>query len=141
MHRAVFDTNVVRAALWSSSGASFQLLRRIPDPAITLLLSEALYLEYQEVLTRPENLPPGVTPDRMLRFLRRFSAFASFPKIYFRWRPWLRDPDDNMILELAVAGAATHLVTFNLKDFKGVEEWFGIRVLTPPAFQAILSNK
>src|SRR4051812_39107483 len=112
MYRAVFDTNVLRAGLWSSSGASFQLLQRVPDPAITLLLSEALYLEYQEVLTRPENLPPGVTSDEMLRFLRRFSSFANFPKIYSRWRPWLRDPDDNMILELALAGGASHLVTF-----------------------------
>ena len=71
-------------------------------------------------------------------FLRRFAAYAEPRAIYFLWRPWLRDPDDDMVLELAVSGSATHLVTFNGRDFAGVEEAFGIRVMTPGKFLASL---
>ena len=134
MIRVVLDTNVLRAALWSSSGASFRLVSRLPIPQVTV----PLYFEYQEVLTGAANLPPGVSVARMQGFLRRFAALAEPREIYFLWRPWLRDQDDDMVLELAVGGAATHLVTFNTRDFNGVEQVFDIRVVTPAQFLASL---
>jgi putative PIN family toxin of toxin-antitoxin system len=134
--RIVLDTNVLRAGLHSSTGASFHLLRSLPHPDVQVLLSVALYLEYQAVLTRTEHLPAGVSRERMLGFLRRFAGFCEPRAIYFLWRPWLRDPGDDMVLELAVAGAATHVVTFNSRDFAGVEVAFGIQVMTPAEFMA-----
>lgn len=105
------------------------------------LLSVPLYFEYQEVLTRPEQLPPDVDAARMMGFLRRFAALAEPREIHFLWRPWLHDRDDDMVLELAVNGSATHLVTFNKPDFAGVEAAFGIRVVTPAEFLASLPPK
>ena len=139
--RVVLDTNVLRAALWSSKEASFRLVSRLPIPNVTVLLSVPLYFEYQEILAGAANLPPGVSVARMQGFLRRFAAHAEPREIYFLWRPWLRDGDDDMVLELAVGGSATHLVTFNLRDFKGVESAFGIRVVTPAQFLACLSTQ
>lgn len=107
--------------MWSSSGASFRILGKLPHRDVCPLLSLPLYLEYREVLTRAEQLPPGVTPERLLGFLRRFAALCDQRDIYFLWRPWLKDPDDDMVLELAVAGRATHIVTFNTGDFAGVK--------------------
>ena len=139
--RVVLDTNVLRAGLYSAHGASFQLLRSFPRSDVEVLLSVALYLEYQAVLTRPEHLPSGVTRERMLGFLRRFAGMCAPQAIYFLWRPWLRDADDDMVLELAVAGAASHIVTFNTGDFAGVEAAFGIRVVTPAEFMALLRSQ
>jgi putative PIN family toxin of toxin-antitoxin system len=139
--RIVLDTNVLRAAMWSSAGASYQLLRALPRADVTPLLSVPLYLEYQAVLTRPEHLPGGVDSPRMLGFLRRLAGFAEHRAIYFLWRPFLRDADDDMVLELAVAGRATHIITFNERDFAGVEKAFGIQVVTPGRFMASLHPK
>jgi len=138
MFRVVLDTNVLRAAVWSSSGASFRLVSSLPIPNVTVLLSVPLYFEYQEILTGAANLPPDVDAGRMQGFLRRFVALAEPREIYFLWRPWLRDGDDDMVLELAVGGAASHIVTFNTRDFDGVESAFGIRVMTPAKFLASL---
>jgi putative PIN family toxin of toxin-antitoxin system len=138
MYRAVFDTNVLRAALWSSTGASFQIISRLPDPRITVLLSVALFFEYEDVLTRPSNPASAFQPADIMKFLMNFAALAERTKIFFQWRPWLRDPNDEMILDLAIAGSATHIVTFNLSDFEGVEASFGIRVVTPAAFLRLL---
>jgi putative PIN family toxin of toxin-antitoxin system len=140
MYRAVFDTNVVRAALWSSTGASFAIISRLPDPRIKVLLSVALFFEYEDVLTRSSNPPSGFEPAEIMKFLMNFAALAERTKIFFHWRPWLRDPNDEMILDLAIAGSATHIVTFNLGDFVGVEASFGIRVVTPAAFLRLLRS-
>jgi predicted nucleic acid-binding protein len=58
---------------------------------------------------------------------------ANHWKIFYLWRPQLKDPSDDMVLELAVTANCDYILTYNVKDFKGSEE-FGIRVLTPKAF-------
>ncbi len=80
--RVVIDTNVLRAAMWSSSGASHRLVRALRRGAAKPVLSVPLYLEYQAVLTRPEQLPPGVSREQMLGFLRRFAALAELRMIH-----------------------------------------------------------
>lgn len=138
MQRIVIDSNVLRAATWSSLGASFRLLRALPIPGVTTVLSVPLYLEYQDVLSRPENLPPGVAAEQMRGFLRRFAAKSEQREIYFLWRPWLRDTKDDMLLELAMTSRATHIITFNTRDFAGVPASFGIQIVTPGQFLASL---
>lgn len=134
--RVVFDTNVLVAASRSVKGASFALVSSLPSPKFELAISLALYLEYLDVLLRPEVKPPGLSENEVVDFVRRLTDFAHPQEIFFRWRPWLRDPKDDMILELAVAAQCLHIVTFNLRDFTNVE-LFGIDVVTPATFYGI----
>ena len=139
MLQVVLDTNVLVAAMRSRTGASHRLLLEQANPrSWTLNLSNALATEYVEVIHR-EGAKLGHAPASLDTFLN-FVCHASVEReVFFRWRPFLSDPDDEMVLELAVACAATHLVTFNKRDFAGAER-FGIHVLTPEEFLAVLRS-
>src|SRR5687767_13563572 len=115
--RVVFDTSVLVAATHSRDGASFALVSCIPSGTFQICLSVGLYLEWQDVLTRPEHLPPGQTADNALAFLRYLSGQAWLQEIFFLWRPFLRDPGDDMILELAFASNCRYVVTHNVRHF------------------------
>src|SRR4051812_34038640 len=101
--RVAFDTSVLVAAARSRDGASFALVSSIPSPRFQICLSVALYAEWQDVLSRPEHLPPGQSADNALAFLRYLAGQAWLQEIFFLWRPFLPDPADDMILELAFA--------------------------------------
>jgi putative PIN family toxin of toxin-antitoxin system len=122
------DTNVFVAALRSRRGSSSKLLRRIYLREIPVFLSVATLLEYEEVLTRPKMVPIPIPAIRS--FLNALCGFAEHQEIFYRWRPTLNDPKDEMFLELAVACRATHIVTHNTKDFLDAAK-FGIKVVTP----------
>ena len=138
--RVVFDTSVLVAAARSRLGASFALVSSIPAPEFELCLSVGLYAEWQEVLTRAENLPPGDTFDDARRFLRYLARHAHLQEIHFLWRPFLVDADDDMVLELAFAAGCRHIVTHNVKDFHGSEQ-LGVTALSPREFLNLLRNK
>lgn len=121
------------AAARSRRGASYALVSSIPSPQFEICLSVALYTEWQEILTRPENLPGGLTPDDTQRFLRYLAGHAHWQEIHFLWRPFLQDADDDMVLELAFAAGCRHIVTHNARDFRGSEQ-LGITALTPREF-------
>lgn len=125
----VLDTNVLIAALRSRRGASFELLRLVDDERWRLHLSTALILEYEEVARR-EAKSLWVHSERVEAVIEFLCANAQEHAITFKWRPYLKDPDDDFILELAVSARARYIVTHNLKDFAGVEQ-FGIEVVTP----------
>lgn len=128
--RIVLDTSVLVAATRSNRGASFRLLQLIPDERFQICLSMPLYLEYLDVLTRPEHLLAGLSVQQVVGAVRYLASKAHLQEVYFHWRPFLRDSMDDMLLELVVAAQATRIVTFNLRDFAGVEQ-FGIRVISP----------
>lgn len=134
--RVTFDTSVLVAAAKSRRGASFALVQSIPNPQFEVALSVALYTEWQAVLTRAEHLPPGQTPANALAFLRYLAGQCHWQEIFYLWRPSLKDADD-MVLELAVAARCSHILTHNLKDFRGAEK-FGIVAITPGNFYRIL---
>jgi len=116
--RAVLDTNVLVAALTSRSGASFALLNLVMDEGFVLVASPALWLEYEAVLKRPEIVKMhGLTLQDIDDVLNALSSRVQPVKAHFLWRPQLRDPGDEMVLEAAINGMATHLVTSNLRDF------------------------
>jgi len=90
----------------------------LPSPDFEMALTVALYTEWQAVLTRPEHRPPGVTVNATLAYLRYLVSLAHLQDVHFLWRPFLRDPDDDMVLECAVASGSPIIVTHNVKDFQ-----------------------
>jgi len=136
----VVDTCVLVAAGRSRQGASFALVSSIPAPEFQPCLSVGLYAEWQDVLTRPENLPPGQTPEDALRFLRYLASQSHLQEIHFLWRPFLPDADDDMVLELAFAAGCRHIITHNIKDFHGSEQ-LGVIALSPRDFLNLIRKK
>jgi putative PIN family toxin of toxin-antitoxin system len=137
--KIVLDTSVMVAASRSRQGASFQLVSMLPTPRFEIALTIAVYTEWQAVLTRPEHLPPGVTAEQALGFLRYLASVAHLQDVHFLWRPFLRDPDDDMVLECAVASSCQFIVTHNMRDFRGTES-LKVRAITPADFLTLLRN-
>jgi putative PIN family toxin of toxin-antitoxin system len=131
--RVVLDTNVLVAAARSRRGASFALVSSIPARHFQVCLSVALYSEWQEVLTRPQNLPAGTKTEDAMRFLRFLASQSYLQEIHFLWRPFLPDPDDDMLLELAFAAGCRYIVTHNVNDFRGSEQ-LGVAAISPRDF-------
>lgn len=138
--RVVFDTSVLVAAARSRNGASFALISSIPAAEFEVCLSVALYLEWQAVLTRTENLPPDRTEKDALGFLRYLAGQAHLQQVHFLWRPFLPDADDDMLLELAFAAGCRYIVTHNVKDFHGSEE-LGVNAITPGDFLDLIRSQ
>ncbi len=138
--RVVFDTSVLVAAARSRLGASFTLLGSVPTPEFQLCLSVGLYTEWQAVLTRAENLPSGQKIEDARRFLRYLAGQAYLQEIHFLWRPFLKDADDDMVLELAIAAGCHYIVTHNVKDFHGSKQ-FKVAAVTPREFLKLIRCK
>lgn len=131
MMRIVLDTNVVVSGMRSRDGASYRLLAELGSESRFLIaVSVPLAMEYEMVLKRVPGLG-NADVERLVDFL---CEVGEKREIYFLWRPFLRDPKDEMVLEVAVEAQAAAIVTHNVRDFKGVEERFGIRILTPGVF-------
>ncbi len=129
----VIDTNVFLSALRSHHGASFLLLTLIGQSSLfEINLSVPLVLEYEDVAKRPV-LVPNLTAQDVDDILDYLCSVAHKHAIFFLWRPFLRDPKDDMVLELAVEAQCEYIVTFNRKDFAGCEQ-FGIAAITPQEF-------
>ena len=137
--RIVLDTSVLVAAARSRQGASFALVGSLPHPRYEFALSVALYTEWQAVLTRPEHLPPGLQPQDALAYLRYLASIAHLQDVHYLWRPFLRDPDDDMVLECAVASGSRYLVTHNVRDFARITS-LGINPVTPAEFLDMLRS-
>src|SRR6266403_860779 len=137
----VLDTDVIVAAMRSDRGASRQLLLAALDQQFELLLSVPLILEYETVLTRPQHLAAcGLSSAEAGRVLDDLVAFARPVRLAFRWRPRLSDPDDDMVLETAINGSASAIVTFNQRDFASGMKGFSCAVILPAtALQQIRS--
>jgi putative PIN family toxin of toxin-antitoxin system len=130
--RVVLDTSVVVAALRTRSGVGNAVLRLVAQRRVTILATPPLFLEYEEVLKRPEHrLAHGLTPEAVDEFLAELAALIEPVELHFQWRPQGRDPNDEMVLEAAINGRADVLVTYNLADFVGVAERFRISVMHP----------
>ena len=120
------------AALRSNGGASRQLLIGALDRAFEVLASVPLVLEYEAVLTRPEHLEAsGLTAPQVNEVLDALVKVSIPVPLRFLWRPRLKDPADEMVLETAVNGAADWLVTFNLRHLADAAREFGVHVARP----------
>ena len=137
MLRVVLDTNVLVSAIRSRKGASFALVSMLPSDLFEITLSVPLYTEYQDVLTRAENITGLNSREDVLKFIRYLAKISYKKEIFFLWRPWLKDPKDDMVLELAVASDCDYIVTFNTRDFKNIDT-FKVEAIEPRVFLEIL---
>lgn len=116
--RVTVDTNIIFQALYSSSGASHQILKMIRAGELSLAISIPVYKEYQDVLKRKRSLDfIGKTADEIETVLE-FIALVSEPFVMnYLWRPNLKDEKDNIFAELAFNSGSKYLITKNIKDF------------------------
>lgn len=128
----MLDSSVVISAFRSRRGASSWLLRLAEEGRIVPLATPALFLEYEEVLKRPEQREAsGLTLPEVDIALTAFAALVEPIDVRFTWRPQLADADDEMVLEAAVNGRADALVTYNIADFAPAAPKFGLVLLRP----------
>jgi putative PIN family toxin of toxin-antitoxin system len=131
--RAVIDTNVLTGALLRQQGQNRAVLRACFGDRLRPVLGQKLFLEYEDVLGRAglfRNSPLSAVEREQL--FEAFLSVCEWVQVYYLWRPNLRDEGDNHLVELAVAGAASVIVTNNVADFRASELRFpDIRVLRP----------
>jgi putative PIN family toxin of toxin-antitoxin system len=132
----VLDTNVLLTALKSSKGTSFRLLSMVDSDRFQLHVSTTLVAEYEAVLKRGLLTLSAQQIDDVVDFL---CARATHHKIYYLWRPVLKDPGDDFVLELAVKAQA-RIITWNVADFKRSQS-LGVLVQTPKEFLNFLEGK
>jgi putative PIN family toxin of toxin-antitoxin system len=132
MMRVVLDTNILVAALRSGRGASNALLIETFGGKASWLCSVPLFLEYEDVLTRAEFLlATGHGKPEIVGLLSDVATVIEPVDLHFLWRPQLRDPKDEMVLETAVNGRADFLVTHNIRDFAEAANRFEVDVVRP----------
>ena len=129
--RIVLDTNVLVSAMRGRRGASFRLVDEIGRRRFEIVVSVPLVVEYEAALL--EHRPANVSPSDVAVVLDYVCSEAHEQEIHYLWRPLLRDPKDDMVLEVAVAGRCDAIVTYNIDDFSGAQQ-FGIRVVRPLDF-------
>jgi len=135
--KIVCDTNVWLSALTSRQGASYCLVRWLfEQPQNLHCVSTAFVLELEDVFLRPKNRQrmPQFSEEALISFLDDICHISQHQSIYFLWRPQIKDPKDDMVLELVANAQADYLVTFNQKDFQASAEKFQFNLLTPYEF-------
>ena len=131
-HLVVIDTNVIVSALQSKNGKSFGLISKIGSGLFDFAISVPLILEYEAILKN--HLDRKIFSDSDIEdFIDYICNVGIKTKIFYLWRPYLRDPFDDHVLELAINAGAKTIITFNKKDFREAET-LGIEILTPKEF-------
>ncbi len=137
MYKIVIDTNVILSALFSNKGKSYKLMELLASKALADIkynvVSVPLVLEFEEVLLRPKNRTKydNFTHEEIRLIISDIVHISHKTKLHFLWRPFLKDSFDDKVLETAVNGQAQAIITYNTKDFAGVQKYFGIDILTP----------
>jgi putative PIN family toxin of toxin-antitoxin system len=130
--RLTFDTCVITSAFRSRHGASRRVIDLFDQHRFEILLSTALLLEYEMVLLRPEQMQVhGFSTREVITILDTMAARAIHVSLFYDWKPQLRDPDDELVLAVAINGQADAIVTHNVRDFLPAASSFGIQILTP----------
>jgi putative PIN family toxin of toxin-antitoxin system len=130
--RVVVDTNVVVAGFRSRRGVAFRLLSEIGRGRFEIALSVPLVFEYEDALLRHSTVT-RLRQSEVDAVLDYFCSVAHLQRIFYLWRPFLTDPKDDLVLELAVAARCRSIITYNVRDFVGADQ-FGIGVLEPGPF-------
>jgi putative PIN family toxin of toxin-antitoxin system len=127
--RVVLDTNILVSAMRFQRGASFKVLQLVGLGKFEICISVPLVLEYESALKKiPPSHRPGMSEiDAIIDYL---CMVGEKHKIYYLWRPYLRDVKDDMVLELAVTARSDAIITYNRHHFLGVKR-FGLSVISP----------
>ena len=137
--QVVLDTSVIFAALHSREGASHKLLMFLDQGVYENNVSTPLVLEYEATLKKKKE-ELALSSTEIEKFVDYLCTLSNRKKVFFLWRPTLNDPNDEMVLEVAVASSVSFIVTFNKRDFSNASK-FGILVLNPAEFLKILEIK
>ena len=136
--RVVIDTNVLVAALRSKRGVAYRLLLLMDSEAFEICVSVPLVLEYESAAKRQAK-HSRLTARDVDAIIDYICSVATAKKIFYLWRPVLKDCKDDMVLELAVAAGCEYVITFNTSDFAGAER-FGIKIVTPREFLQVIGE-
>ena len=134
MHKTiVIDTSVIISALIGKRGPGRDILRKCLHGEYKPLISNALFLECEDVSKRRRVLDTCPLTGREIKeLLSAFYSVCNWVPIYYLWRPNIKDEGDNFLIELALAGNATHIVTNNIRDLKSAELKFPeLKIVTP----------
>jgi predicted nucleic acid-binding protein len=137
MFRIVIDTNVLVSALRSRRGRSFALMAALGSGGFEHVVTVPLVMEYEDVLLRPGMVP---LPNQAVQdIVDHLCASGIRQDVHFLWRPRLQDVKDDMVLEAAVNGGCTHVVTYELRDFAAAAS-LGVQAITPADFLDLLKE-
>jgi putative PIN family toxin of toxin-antitoxin system len=131
--KIVIDTSVFISSLISPQGKSRELIKCCLQGKYQPLMANSLFSEYESVINRDiikEKCP--LTLDEIDSLFNAFLSVSQWINIYYLWRPNLKDEGDNHLIEIAIAGGANLIATYNIKDFNGAELLFSnLQILTP----------
>lgn len=137
--RVVLDTNVIVSGLRSKSGASHQVLEMVGTGRFEMILTVPMVLEYEDAAFRALD-KMGLREDEVGVVLDYLCSIGEHRQVFFLWRPFLRDAGDDMVLEAAVEGNCSMIVTHDVRDFSGISV-FGVRAITPGSFLRRLEGR
>ncbi len=129
--RVVLDTSVIVAAWRSRLGASFEIVESVGTSLFEIAVSVPLVAEYESALLR--QLVGVQRPHHVEALIDHLCSVAVQQKVFFLWRPLLSDPNDDMVVELAIASQARVIVTHNIRDFVAAKS-LGLQILAPGVF-------
>lgn len=137
-NRIVVDTNVFISSLKSKRGASHKLLYQVSRQKFEQSVSPTLIFEYESVAKRESQNIPLTSKDIDI-IIDMICEWSVKCEVFFLWRPELKDPNDDFILELAIESKSEFIITYNKRDFRGIEK-FGIKALTPKEFLKLIGE-
>lgn len=138
-YSVVLDTNVLISALRSKKGASFRLISLLVQDKFKINISVPLILEYESIITKElDNL--NIDRNDIDIILDYLCSVGEKHEIFYLWRPFLKDPKDDFILELAYTSNSNFIITFNKRDFQAAKK-LGIKILSPQEFIKLLEKK
>lgn len=133
MKYIILDTNVFVTALMSKRGASYKLLSLLGTGLFEMSLSVPLVLEYEDAAKRYVGSKIVLSTEEIDDIIDYLCKVSHHQKIFYLWRPTLKDPRDDFVLELAVNAGAKTIITYNKRDFQGAEH-FDVSIQTPKDF-------
>ncbi len=138
MINIVIDTNVFINSLKSKNGASYKLLYEVLRNKFQQNISSTLIFEYESVAKRSE-MNIKLTHNQIDSIIDMLCNWSNYCQVYFLWRPFLKDAKDDFVLELAIESNSKYIITYNVKDFIGIEK-FNIKAITPKEFLIMIGE-
>ncbi|MFH0816790.1 MAG: putative toxin-antitoxin system toxin component, PIN family [Methanobacteriota archaeon] len=127
--RAIYDTNVLVSAL-NGQGPPYMALRAVYREKVRLVISPEILFEFEEVLSRPKFPYSQEQIKEILAMTIKISEVVH-PKSKVNLVK--DDPDDNKVIEAAIAGKAGYIVTGD-KHLLTLKRVRGIEIITPKDF-------